>query len=101
MQLEFESGKIIKNASEADLHNFLRGEAFTVLSVTAGTYIQCAEQNSEPWEYVLEYQEEDPDHHYRAVGPPIPLAKVIAAFGKYLRGDASWKNDFPWEKMTL
>ena len=101
MKLEFESGKIIASATEADIHKYLKGEEFTVLSAGEGTYIQVAEQKRDPWEYILEYQEGTTDKHYRAVGKPIALERVLTAFCNYLRGDATWKSDFHWEKMKL
>src|SRR5450755_593428 len=101
MRLEYESGKIIENPTEADVRDRLRGERFAVLKARPGTYLQCAEQNDEPFEYLLEYQEEDTDHHYHAVEEPLPLEQVLAVFCKYLCGDESWKTDIRWEKMTL
>ena len=101
MRLEYESGKIIENATAADIRDRLKGERFAVLTACAGTYLQCAEQNDDPFEYLLEYQEEDTDHHYHAVEEPIALAQVLSVFCKYLRGDESWKTEIRWEKMTL
>ena len=101
MRLEFESGKIIPNATEADIRAHLKGEAFMVLTARPGTYLQCAEQNDDPWEYLLEYQEEDTEHHFHAVAEPIALEQVLSAFCRYLRGDETWKTDFQWEKMAL
>lgn len=49
----------------------------------------------------MEYQDGSLDRHYQAVGGPVPLDRVLAAFLKYLRGDSSWRSDFQWEKMEL
>jgi hypothetical protein len=100
MELELESGKTIRNPTEADLAS-IDGEAFAILSCDADTYLQCAEQQEPPWEYVLEYQDGSLDEHYRAMDAPITLERVLAAFSKYLRGDASWRKDFRWERMDL
>ena len=47
------------------------------------------------------YQEGSIDHHYAAVHPGIPIAAIVDVFEKYLRGDASWKSAFEWEKLNL
>ena len=101
MRLEYEAGTIIENATEADVLARLQGERFAVLTARPGTYLQCAEQNDDPFAYLLEYQEEDTEHHYHAVEEPIALEQVLAVFCNYLRGDESWKADIRWEKMAL
>lgn len=103
MDLEFESGRIIRKATEGDILAHLEGEEFAILSSSSdsGTYLQCAEQQEPPFEYILEYQEGSLSRHYRAVDEPIPLDRVLSAFLKYLRGDASWRTDFQWEKVDL
>ena len=101
LRLEFESGAIIDSPSEADLLR-IEGEEFAILSGdSASTYIQCADQNEPPWEYILEYQNGSLDEHYCAVDGPITLERAIAAFRKYLNGDASWMTDFEWERMDV
>jgi hypothetical protein len=101
MQLEFESGRIVRNATPEHVYQYLDGEVFAILSVSAGTYMQCARQHEAPRQYDLEYQEATTDHHYHAVEGPISLEQVHSAFCKYLRGDDSWKTDFHWEQMRL
>jgi hypothetical protein len=49
----------------------------------------------------LEYQDGSEDRHYRAAGGPIAPDRVLLAFLKYLRGDASFRADFGWEKVDL
>jgi hypothetical protein len=50
MDLEFESGRIIHEATEGDILAHLEGEEFAILSSDPGTYIQCAEQKEPPYE---------------------------------------------------
>jgi hypothetical protein len=101
MTLQLESGKLIKNVTEADLRRYLEGEEFAILAVDDDTYMQCAEQQDRPYEYVLEYQDGSLHQHYRAVDEPITQERVLAAMAKYLRGDASWRDEFEWEKVDL
>jgi hypothetical protein len=101
MDLELESGRVIRDASERDVLAHVEGEEFAILAEDADTYIQCAEQKEPPYEYVLEYQNGSLKDHYQAVDRPITLDRVLSAFIKYLRRDASWKSDFTWEKMEL
>jgi hypothetical protein len=101
MELELESGQIIRQVSEDDILDSIEGEQFAILSLDPGTYIQCAEQQEPPFEYILEYQDGSIDEHYRAADEPITLDQVVATFLKYLRGDPSWRYDFQWEKMDL
>jgi hypothetical protein len=69
------------------------------LGADPDTYLQCAEQQEPPYEYVLEYQDGSLDRHYHAVDGPITLDRVLAAFIKYLRRDSSWRSDFRWEMI--
>jgi hypothetical protein len=101
MDLELESGKVIRGVTEGDLLACIEGEEFAILSADPNTYVQCAEQKEPPYEYVLEYQDGSLEEHYRAADAPITLDRVLSALVKYLRGDASWRTDFRWEKMQL
>lgn len=101
MEMTFESGRVIAKATENDIRSFLEGEEFAILSAGPDTYLQCAEQNQPPYEYILEYQDGSLDRHYQAVDQPITLERVTDAFLKYLRRDPSWQSDFEWEKMDL
>ncbi len=100
MQLELDSGKHFREATEADILALIAGEQFAILSQNPGTYLQCAERDP-PNDYVLEYQDGSTDFHYSATDAPISLERVQATFLKYLRGDISWLNDFRWEKITF
>src|SRR5262245_47752464 len=101
MDLELESGRVIHEATEEEVRAFVEHEDFAVLTAEPNWYIQCAQGGEPPYEYLLEYQDGSLAEHYRAVDGPITAARVVAAFVKYLRGDASWKNDFRWEKLDL
>jgi hypothetical protein len=103
MQLDLESGRVIRNVKASQLRAAIEAEQFAILGTGSrgNTYMQCAVQDAAPWQYILEYQERSVDHHYRAVHQGIPLAAVTAAFAKYLAGDPSWKTDFEWEWMDL
>jgi hypothetical protein len=101
LELSFESGRVIANATEDDILSSIEGEDFAILSIDSDTYMQCAEQKKAPHEYVLEYQDGSLGQHYQAVDVPISIDRVIAAFIKYLRRDPTWRWDFRWEKMEL
>jgi hypothetical protein len=101
MELNLESGLVITNATEDIIRTSIEGEDFAILAIDTDTYIQCAEQKNQPFEYILEYQDGSLDKHYQATNGPIILDRVIAAFIKYLRKDISWQSDFEWKKMDL
>ena len=101
MDLTLESGAVIRDATELDIRGRIEGEEFAILAADDDTYLQCAKQNDTPSEYVLEFQEGDLGHHYRAVDDAVPLDRVITTFIKYLRGDESWQSDFEWQRMEL
>jgi hypothetical protein len=101
MDLELESGWVIRGATEEDVLSHVEGEDFAILFTGPNCYIQCAEQKDSPGEYILEYQDGSLYAHLCAVDEPITLDRVLSAFIKYLRGDQSWHFDFLWEKMEL
>jgi hypothetical protein len=101
MNLDLESGWTIRGVSANDVRSCVEAESFAILSTDPNTYIQCAEQNEPPYGYDLEYQDGSLEQHYRARNEPITLERVLSAFLKYLRGDASWQPDFRWERMQL
>src|SRR5262249_33798326 len=97
MRLELESGRRLNDVSEQDIRTLVEGVDFAILSSDDDTYIQCARTDTQ--DYVLEHQEGALDQHYRATSAPIRVDDVVSALVKYLRGDASWKTDFTWEKV--
>jgi hypothetical protein len=101
MELILESGKTIASATEQDILSLIDGEDFAILGIDPDTYIQCAEQQEPPYEFILEYQDGSLDQHFSAVDGPVTLDRVINAFIKYLRQDASWRADFQWQREEL
>jgi hypothetical protein len=103
LQLQVESGKLIKGVTAAQLRKAITGEKFAILGggSRSGTYIQTAEQDEAPFRYILEYQDGSLSEHFEAVHQGIELDAIIAAFTKYLAGDASWRDDFTWKRMKL
>ncbi len=79
----------------------MRAEEFAILSSGENTYLQCFDAPEPDWEYILEFQEGSVDEHYTAVDHPITLDRVVAAFTKFLHGDATWRDDFQWEKIEV
>ena len=104
MQLSLESGANIENPTTAHLA-LIEGEEFAILGDGGDSYLQCAKHFEVPGQYALEYQAGSLDEHFSAVDGAVDgafeLDRVKSAFGKYLRGDSSWKTDFKWEKMDL
>ena len=100
MKLELESGRIIPDVTEKDIREQVEREEFAILSIDSQTYVQCAEQSKEPYQYVLEYQDGSIDEHFVAIDEPITLERVLSTFVKYLHRDESWRTDFIWEKMS-
>jgi hypothetical protein len=101
MDLQLESGRLIRHATEQDIISQIDGEEFAILSVEPDTYIQFAEQKEPPYEYVLEYQDGHTKAHFQAIDGPITWERIVSAFLKYLRGDESWHSDFRWDRLEL
>jgi len=57
--------------------------------------IQAAGEGDDP--YRLEYREGNDDHF--ECNRKVDKGEVEAAFLKYLKGDSTWKGDFPWKKL--
>jgi hypothetical protein len=94
--------RTVHGVGESDIIAWAEGEdGYGILSPIEDqmTYIQCAKQDEQM--YRLEYQDGAPDKHYRAADEQITRDRVRMAFRKFLRGDASWRTDFRWEKMDL
>lgn len=103
LQLELESGKIIKAVRPDQLRAAIDGEEFAILGRGArnGTYIQTARQDEAPYQYILEYQVGTIAEHFSADHPGISLDAIVAVFTKYLTDDPSWQTDFTWQRMKL
>jgi hypothetical protein len=103
MNLEVEDGTSIGQPSDQDIEVSLArldGSriSFATLSRDPMTYIQTAGTYESG--YDLEYQDEDTEHHYRAVGS-VTYDQVVSAFQRYAKGDPSWKDDFKWERQEF
>lgn len=103
MKLELEDGTAISQPSDQDIEVSLarldgRRNSFASLNRDAMTYIQTAGKYESG--YDLEYQDEDTEHHYRAVGSATH-EQVVSAFQRYAKGDPSWKDEFAWERLEL
>src|SRR5437660_444898 len=110
MRLTLENGTVIDNPTAAQIDaalrslNWLEENAFAVLAVQDWTYMQTAQDDDPDQQepvFLLEYQEDSLEKHYHAVDEPLSVERVIEAFQKYARGDASWRDDFQWEKLEL
>lgn len=101
MELALESGRVMTDPTEADLRSAMADEQFAILGTEPDTYIQCAAIGDQPGHYILEYQDGSLDRHYQAGDGPITMDRVLSAFTKYLRRDASWLDDFRWEPLDL
>jgi hypothetical protein len=102
LELTLESGKTITNPSDEEIARLLPAEDFAILSdgPDSLTYVQFA-KCKERWELMLEYQVASRDNHFRAVDADLTMRRIVAAFQKYAKGDASWKCDFQWEQMKV
>lgn len=103
MKLELEDGTTISQPSDQDIEVSLarldgRRSSFAILNRDAMTYIQTAGTYESGYE--LEYQDEDTEHHYRAIGS-VDHEQVVSAFQRYAKGDPSWKDDFTWERVEI
>lgn len=98
MDLSLASGRVIADAAEDDIRSAIPGEDSANLGDDPHYYIRCAKQRESPHEYALYYQYGSPAEHFRAVDRPITLDRVVSAFVKYLRRDATWQSDFRWER---
>lgn len=103
LQLEVESGTLIKGVTAAQLRKAIPGEQFAILGggPRSGTYIQTAQQDEAPFLYILEYQDGSLSEHFEAVHKGIELDAIVATFTKYLAGDAAWRDAFTWKRMKL
>lgn len=103
MQLETDSGLVINSPSNEDIERALRSEGFAFVwdGSDACTYLQFAKKKVAPWDFVLEYQINSLDDHFRAIDSPLGIDDIIAAFQNYAAGGQDWKTRFRWERMFL
>ena len=72
-----------------------RGE-FIILFAAEEIFIQAAGEGDGP--YALEYREGGRGQHCQC-RRDVKKAEVETAFLKYLAGDPSWKDPFPWQPL--
>lgn len=107
MKFERSDISLINNVSEteiiAEFNQFGNdNDDFVVLSKNDMNYIQAALSDFEGEEgMLLEYQEGNLEKHFHATDTNITKNQVLAAFLLYLKADASWKEQFSWEKTVI
>ncbi len=95
---------IVNNPTEPDIRQavYRLGEdaddAFLILEQSEMTYLQTSGDPEHG--FLVEYQEADTDHHYRA-RQTFDADEVVKAFWAYAQGTQEWKDMAQWEKMTL
>jgi hypothetical protein len=88
---------LIRSATDDDIIDLIVGGiAYAVLAHDHGGYIQCAARDEPPPGFWLSYCEGVDGVILYAQDPTIELGRVLPAFLKYRRGDASWKSEFTW-----
>ena len=107
MKFERSDISLINSVSEAEIiaefNQFGNdNDDFVVLSKNDMNYIQAALSDFEEEEgMLLEYQEGNLEKHFHATDTNITKDQVLAAFLLYLKADASWKEQFSWEKTVI
>jgi hypothetical protein len=105
MKFERSDISLINNVSEAEIiaefNQFGNdNDDFVVLSKNDMNYIQAGLSDFEEEGLILEYQEGSLDKHFHATETNITKDQVLATFLLYLKADASWKEQFSWEKTV-
>ena len=72
-------------------------DAFLILGPAEQTYIQTGGDQGSG--FVLEYQEADVKHHYRAKGI-LTADEIVKALVSYRAGSDDWKRTAVWERIT-
>lgn len=102
MVLDICGGKKIRNPTESDIRQAVfaldtkKDEAFLILGPTEMTYIQTTgDQKSD---FIVEYQENDARHHYRA-NRSFTADEIVKALVSYSTGADDWKTTTGWELL--
>ena len=102
VDLEVSEELVCSNPSVERLRATLEAQAdedsFFVLSRSPMTYMQGVMHDDGG--YQLEYQVDDLEHHYRAERA-LTLDEAVEITAAYVRGDDSWLQACPWERMEL
>ena len=75
------------------------GDSFAILAESPMTYIQTS--GSATSGFVLEYQTDSLDQHFRSTSHQLPLHQVIEAFQRYRACDPAWREVTTWEREDL
>ena len=92
--------KKIQNPTESDIRQAVfaldtkEDDAFLILGPTEMTYIQTT--GDQKFGFVLEYQETDAKHHYRAKRN-LTADEIVKALVSYSTGADDWKTMAEWE----
>ena len=92
--------KRIQNPTESDIRQAVSaldtnsGDAFLILGSTEMTYIQTG--GDQKVGFVLEYQDTDAKHHYRAKRN-LTVDEIVKALVTYSTGADDWKTMAEWE----
>ncbi|HEY2955610.1 MAG TPA: hypothetical protein VGK89_10230 [Candidatus Eisenbacteria bacterium] len=94
----------IQNPTESDIRQAVfaldtrYGDAFLILGPTDKTYIQTG--GDQKVGFVLEYQETDAKHHYRAKRD-LTAEEIVKALVAYSAGANDWKAMAEWELIKV
>jgi hypothetical protein len=102
MVLDICGRKKIQDPTESDIRQAVfaldtkKDEAFLILGSTEMTYIQTTgDQKSD---FIVEYQENDAKHHYRA-RRNLTADEIVKALASYSSGADDWKTMAEWEPV--
>lgn len=93
----------IRNPTENDIRREVyaldtnKADAFLILGTTDMTYMQTGGDQKNG--FVLEYQENDTEHHYRAKRK-LTADEIVKALVSYSAGSGAWKSMAEWEPVT-
>ncbi len=89
--------QLIRSVTDDDITGLVvEGIVYAVLAKDYHVYLQCAVREEPPYGYLLAYCDGAEGVPLQAQDPGIGLERIVAAFLKYSRGDASWKSGFTW-----
>src|SRR5262245_3974858 len=103
LTLDICGNRKIQNPTENDLRREVdaldtnRDEAFLILGATDMTYIQTTGDRKHG--FLVEYQDSDARHHYRAKRK-LTTDEIAIALVSYSVGSDAWKRGAEWERIT-